>query len=135
LTRVTAFAAVGVLGFCIDGGLLTALVRSGSMNPYLARLVSFPIAVLVTWALNRKFAFSSFAESPKERAAEYGRYFSVQVVGAVANLVVYGLCLFSWPGLAAWPVIPLAIGAVAGLMVNFAGSKLWVFTPHRKSAR
>jgi putative flippase GtrA len=135
LKRFLAFTAIGAVGFCVDGGILTALVESGTMNPYSARLVSFPIAVLVTWALNRQFAFSSFAASTKARTAEYGRYFSVQAVGATANLLVYGLCLFLWPSLGTWPVVPLAIGAVVGLVINFAGSKLWVFGPHRKPAR
>jgi putative flippase GtrA len=129
LRRFAAFAAVGTVGFCVDAGVLTALVRYGGFNPYAARVASFGVAVVATWALNRRFTFDSGAASALERASEYGRYFSVQVAGASANLAVYSICLVMWPPLIHWLVVPLAAGSAVGLIINFLGAKLWVFRP------
>ena len=38
------------------------------------------------------------------------------------------------PRLAATPVVPLAIGAVLGALVNYAGSALWVFGAKRSGS-
>jgi putative flippase GtrA len=127
LRRFAAFVAVGTVGFCVDAGVLTALVSLGGVNPYAARIISFAVAVIATWALNRRFTFESDATSAKERASEYGRYFFIQVLGASANLIVYSICLLAWPQLISWLVVPLAFGSAVGLVINFVGSRLWVF--------
>lgn len=127
MRRFAAFVAVGTIGFFVDAGVLTALVHYRGANPYAARVLSFAVAVIATWALNRRFTFDSDASSAKERAAEYGRYFSVQSLGAVANLAVYSICLLMWPQLISWLIVPLAFGSAVGLVINFLGSKLWVF--------
>ncbi len=133
MRRFAAFVAVGTVGFAVDAGVLTALVRYGGANPYAARIASFAVAVVATWALNRRFTFESSADSATARASEYGRYFSVQVIGASANLVVYSICLMIWPQLIAWLVMPLAVGSAVGLIINFLGAKLWVFRPQVRS--
>jgi putative flippase GtrA len=125
--QAAAFVAVGAIGFCVDAGVLTAMVSTQTTGPYAGRLVSFPVAVFVTWLLNRSFVFESRAAMARTRATEYGRYFTVQVVGAAANLLVYGLALLIVPVLAEWPVVPLAAGAAVGLLINFTGSKRWAF--------
>lgn len=130
-----SFLAVGTLGFCIDAGVLTVLANGANMNPYAARLLSFPIAVLATWSLNRRFTFASSAQSRQERAFEYGRYFTVQVFGAGANLAIYSLCLLLWPQLVHWLVVPLAVGSAVGLFFNFIGSRRWAFSSPRSHPR
>lgn len=52
--------------------------------------------------------------------------------GAGANLAIYSLCLLLWPQLVRWLVVPLAAGSAVGLVFNFIGSRLWVFS-HPKS--
>ena len=134
MRRLAAFATVGTVGFCVDAGVLTALVRYGGANPYAARVMSFAVAVVATWAMNRRFTFESDADSAMERASEYGRYLSVQVVGASANLAVYSVCLLIWPQLTAWLFVPLAVGSAVGLVLNFFGAKLWVFRTQGRSS-
>jgi len=120
--------AVGLVGFAIEGFILTALVQYGEWSPYSGRLVSFTTASFATWVLNRRFTFSAAsASSLRSRASEYSRYIVVQVGGAASNLAVFVAVVWVRPELAAVPVVPLAIGAAAGLVVNFSGSKLWVF--------
>lgn len=126
--QILGFVIVGSIGFLIDAGVLTALSAGLAWSPFLARFVSFPVAVLGTWALNRRFVFGSLASSRSQVAREYSRYLGVQSIGAATNMVVYSLVLLAFPGLERWPVIALAFGSLAGLFVNFAGARLWVFS-------
>ncbi|MEO8303954.1 MAG: GtrA family protein [Betaproteobacteria bacterium] len=132
-TGLARFALVGCVGFALDAGILTALVSLG-FNVYASRAVSFTIAVLATWGLNRKWVFASGdGRQARGAGAEYLRYLLVQVVGALSNLGVFVAVLSIVPDLIRFPVIPLAIGAVAGFLVNFGGARFWVFA--RPAAR
>lgn len=112
----------------IDGAILTALVASAGWMPWEGRAVSFPVAVSVTWWLNRRMAFKGRGMS--DRRTEYAGYVGVQLLGAAINLAVFGLCLRAMPWLAKWPLIPLAIGAAVALVFNFVGAR---FTVYRRS--
>ena len=128
LSRVAKFAVVGGVGFAIDAAVLTLAVSELS-SVYTARALSFSCAVLVTWLLNRLFVFAP--DKRASLAAEYGRYLATQILGALTNLGVFVALIESIPHLAATPVVPLAIGAVLGALVNYTGSALWVFAAAR----
>lgn len=123
-TQALRYLVVGGIGFVVDAGILWLLVRAGA-NPWLARLVSFPAAVLVTWWLNRAWTFQSRAAS---RGREVSTYFLVQIFGALTNFAVYSAVLTVIPPTAGNAVLALAAGSAVGLIVNFAGAKLLVFT-------
>lgn len=127
MKRAAFYLLVGGIGFVVDAAVLTALVRLAAVDPYLARLLSFPPAVLVTWLLNRQWVFVSGARCAKTRGWEYGRYFLVQSAGALINLAVYMSCLALFPVLKPWPVVALAAGSAAALVFNYAGARFWVF--------
>ncbi len=128
MKRFLSFGIVGAIGFCVDAGVLTALVATDVAGPIAARFFSFPLAVFVTWLLNRAFVFGSRSKGP---LSEYARYFAVQVLGAATNLLVYLSALATFPALRAWPVVPLAAGAVVALFVNFHGARTWAFAAAR----
>ena len=118
------FLVVGAVGFAVDGGLVWLLVSSG-LNPFLTRCFSFPIAVIVTWRLNRAWTFPS---SPgASRRGHIMTYFAVQFMGAMANLAVYTLLLLRIETTALNALIAFGLGSMAGLFVNFEGSRRFVF--------
>ncbi len=122
------FLWVGGIGFLVDGSLLTLLSVYWGMNVYIARMISFFIATLVTWWLNRTYAFrATAAREAGGRTNEYMRYISVQIVGGLLNFGVFSWCLFLEPGWRAIPLLPLAAGSAVGLVWNFAGARLWTF--------
>ncbi|MEO8536319.1 MAG: GtrA family protein [Betaproteobacteria bacterium] len=128
--RLLRFALVGAVGFVVDAGVLTAMLGSVTPSVYAARAVSFSVAVLVTWLLNRRFVFG-----PTQRqhaGAEYLRYLVTQVIGALTNLAVFFTLVAAFPVLTGRPVVPLAAGAVLGAIVNYWGSTLWVFGAKRR---
>ena len=71
-----AFVVVGTVGFAFDATILAILVHGYGWGDYTARLVSFAVAVTVTWLLNRSFVFASARTI--SRRSEYARYLMVQ---------------------------------------------------------
>jgi putative flippase GtrA len=126
--QIGRFAAVGVLGFCVDGGILYALITTGR-GPYLARAISFPVAVSVTWYLNRNWTFV-VGNSGASKGKQYAGYFAVQITGALANYACYVAVLQFIEPTARVALLALAIGAMLGLIVNFLGARLLVFSAH-----
>jgi putative flippase GtrA len=122
--RITVFGGVGAIGFAVDAGMLQALFLMG-MAPLRARLISFPLAVTVTWLLNRRWTF-------RDRSAMGGRlgypiYLLGQALGALLNMGVFVVSIHLRPTMAMHPIVPLAVGAAAGLAFNYLWSSLLVF--------
>ena len=124
--QIGRFAVVGALGFCVDGGILYALITMGC-GPYLARAISFPLAVSVTWYLNRNWTFV-IGNSGASKGKQYAEYFAVQVAGALTNYACYVAVLQFIEPTARGALLALAIGAMLGLIVNFLGVRLLVFS-------
>ena len=76
------FGVVGAIGFMVDGGLLWLLVSIDG-NPFLARSLSFPAAVVTTCWLNRIWTFANATKSSPRR--QLNLYFALQLVGALTN--------------------------------------------------
>ncbi|HEY4881711.1 MAG TPA: GtrA family protein [Steroidobacteraceae bacterium] len=122
--RVLSFGAIGGIGFVVDAGILQALFALG-MLPLIARCISFPVAVTVTWLLNRRYTFRDRSHSGSD--ARYFLYVGGQIVGAFINVGVFVLTIRHWPGLALGPLIPMIAGSALALIFNFAWANLLVF--------
>ena len=127
--QIVGFAFVGGIGFLVDGGILTVASQVFGVNLYLSRALSFSVATLVTWLLNRSFVFAVATPLAEARGREYARYLAVQIAGALLNLGVFALLIALYPGLHSVPVVPLAVGALFGMVLNFLGARFWVFSP------
>lgn len=122
--RLFRFAVVGVLGFCVDGGLLTLLMISG-WDVLWARCCSFSLAVTITWFFNRLWTFNTRKQTGMKK--EYLAYFFIQFVGAGINLSLFFILLDTHPFFRSVPLIPLAAGAGVSLMFTFLVSRNIVF--------
>lgn len=118
------FGLVGAAGFTIDAVILHGLVHAG-LNYFSGRLVSFSIAVICTWLMNRSFTFRT--PSAHGTFKEAAIYIGVQCAGGAANIGVYTLAIALVPALKSWLLIPLAMGSAAGLCLTFIGSKHLAF--------
>ena len=116
------FCIVGALGFGIDAILLTGLVNQHGFDPFFARILSISAAMTFTWVLNRNFTFMT---DQKVSFSEWSRYGAVNMVGAAINYGVFCAVLIS--NVAISHVIAIAMGSIAGLVWNFAGSRMMVF--------
>ncbi|MFZ6645593.1 GtrA family protein [Undibacterium sp. TJN25] len=127
-TQVLSFAVVGGIGFLIDAGVLTLLSVHFGVNVYTARVVSFALASLGTWLLNRRHTFGQAGvDNAKAGSGEYLRYMSVQAAGAMINLGVFSALVVILPSLARYPVIPLAAGSGVAMFFNFFGARHWIY--------
>lgn len=123
--QASTFFLVGIVGFVIDGGVLTLLHTSFDFSPVSARFISFPIAVSSTWLLNRHFTFAR--QKHYHAGKEWLLYGLVNGSGALLNLGCFILLVRTWEGLATYPIIPLAMAASIAMLFNFTGSRLLVF--------
>jgi len=126
--RFIAFACIGSVGFLVDASILTTLITGYGWGLYSSRLISFGTAVTVTWYLNRRWTFAR--QMSPDRKKEYSRYIAVQTIGALLNFGIYSICITVIAALAAWPVIPLAVGSAVALVFNYLAAKKYVYTGH-----
>jgi len=119
------FGIVGVLGFIVDAGVLALCMNFLGMGPYSGRVVSFIVAVSVTWICNRHFTFK---DSPRASAHIQLIKFSVVCLGGFTfNYGTYAALIANIPLVATWPTLGVAAGSLAGMFFNFFASKKVVF--------
>lgn len=123
------FGAVGVAGLAVDVAVLYLLAPW--LGWYVARALSFVAAATTTWALNRRYTFTTrHAGTPLAR--EYLRYLLTMLGGAAVNYGVYVVTLHWLAG--PWaPALGVALGSCAGLALNFLSARHLVFRKQRGS--
>ena len=124
MLKLFLFAIVGTIGFAVDTFFLYLCKEAFGL--YIARLISFFMAVIVTWLLNRQLTFKK--EAAKEnKGKEFFSYFAFMLIGGVLNYMAYSVSIHFSPFISSYPVIAVAIGSICGLLVNFTTSLLFIF--------
>lgn len=125
MRQFVLFCVSGGLAFIVDAGLTQSWVSLVGLDPWTARALSFPVAVTCTWLFNRSITFRPNAALPWHR--EWLLYVSTQLSGLTVNLLTYAVIVWMSATAARWPVLAVAAGSVAGLLVNFFGAKRVAF--------
>ncbi|GLU31755.1 GtrA family protein [Trinickia caryophylli] len=125
LREFIRFGIAGGAGFVVDAGVLYICLWAG-LGYFSGRLVSFLCAVFCTWQINRRFTFVA-AGRRSSIWAEWWRYLAAMSAGGAVNYATYSAAVLALAGMRLLPLVSVALGSVAGLAVNFAGAKLWVF--------
>lgn len=127
--RFLRFGVVGVAGFLVDYG--SYLLFSSLMPFYLARLLSFAVAVCTTWLLNRSWTFQ---QNPSHHAwpMELLIYFLSMSLGGIFNLGTSLLLLNFMRQLPHLALLALAAGSIAGLLSNYLLSSKIIFNTRAK---
>jgi len=121
------FCCAGGLGFVVDFSVLKTIVHLG-LNPIGARLISFSVAVVVTWLVNRAWTFKAHpTRGLSGLVREFASYVAVQSVGFAANFSVYTAMVIGIPALEGRLLPPSIVGTLVGLLVNYLGAKHLVF--------
>lgn len=122
LRQIWRFGLVGVVGYLVNAGLVEAFVLN--MGPVRAQSLAFPAAVSVTWWLNRRFTFGASGHAPHH---EWLRYVLANALGWMVNNGAYLWMIFSVSLAYQHPAIAVAVGSLAGMILNFSTSRLLVF--------
>ena len=122
--QAVLFGLVGVVGFFVDAGVLTLL--KGWLGLYGGRAVSFFCAVAATWLLNCAFTFGGRA-SGHGPLKEMLIYLGLMMIGGAVNYLAYALLVAHSPLVAAFPVLGVAAGSLAGMTFNLLTSRFLLF--------
>lgn len=121
---------MGALGFLVDAILFVLANSFAGWPVHWSRTLSATSSITLTWSLNRRFTFRD--RQSDDLMAEYSRYVISQLVGLTLNLGVFAGCLALVPMLRSYPLIALAIGAAAALLVNFITASIYAFRGNAK---
>lgn len=126
--KLTRFYTSSFLRFCVVGfvgtvsNLLVFYLLSKFFNINIAAIGAFAFAVSQNYILNHSWSFKSRV-SGNPNIKGYFRYVFVNLFGLVLNLLVLNLLV----GLGFNALLAQAVGVVSGLLLNYAGSYLFVF--------
>jgi putative flippase GtrA len=127
--RFIRFSLIGIIGFVVDASTLSLCLWALQLGPYEGRLVSYLVAATTTWLFNRRF---TFADAAHDRApVQWSRFLAVNAIGGAVNYGTYAGLIATADLVANQPVLGVAAGSFAGLILNFTGSRLFVFRPLR----
>lgn len=128
--QLLAFGAVGLLAFAVDASVLHLAILA-AFGLHVGRLLSYLCAVTVSWEFNRRFTFRHTATPAT--VTNWLRFAISQLGGAVINLGCYFLLIHFSRTVAHFPVIGVAVGSVAGLVLNFGVATAYVFRGAHRS--
>jgi putative flippase GtrA len=123
------FSVGGVIGYIVDAGILQLLVSGFAWDRYTGRLISFLCAATATWLFNRRYTFIG----PRRHSlhGEWVRYIVAMSGGFACNFAAYSLLILWFDIDREFLPLAVAAGSFAGLGVNFAASRYWVYRrPH-----
>jgi putative flippase GtrA len=117
------FGVVGVVGFLVDTTTVYTLL--GTLGLYGAGVAGFVTAASGNWLLNRVWTFRGKGSGPAHR--QWAMFMVTNLGGFILNRGTYALLVTYVAAAARQPVIGIAAGAVAGMMLNFNLSRRLVF--------
>lgn len=123
--KILCFGVVGSIGFLVDAGILTVASTYFDLSLFISRLVSFSIAVTVTWYLNRKFTFANLGD--RGVVNEWVFYSILNGIGALINLSIFMWLVIQYDYLHEHLIVSLAIATVFSMAFNFLASHFVIF--------
>ena len=123
ISQFLRFGVVGTSGFLIDTAVVYGL--KGRLGLYGAGMVSYLVTASWAWALNRGWTFRGRGSGQAHH--QWARYLLMNLLGLVLNRGTYAALVAGVPICATQPVLAVAGGAVAGMMVNFTVMRQVVF--------
>jgi len=119
------FGLSGVAGYIVDASITVAL--KPHLGVYLARIPAFMAAATATWLINRNITFGKETSKHTSILKEYAHYLSLMLFGMAVNYGAYALSITLMPDIPHAVLICVAIGSLAGMVVNFFTSKKFIF--------
>lgn len=116
------FLLVGSIGLSTNVCIVYLVRELVGLVP--ARVISYIVAVTVTWGLNRFFTFRS--KDPK-RIRQWGRYISVYLFTGTIHILAFAFLVNQFLYFNQHPIWAILMIAATIALVNFSLSKKFVF--------
>lgn len=123
--RIIKFGFIGVIGFCVDSGVLLFGTKILNLDPYSARIISYLAAATTTWLGNRLLTFADRPKTPL--AKQWLLFLSLNAVGFAVNYTTYAVLVASFAYIYANPTWAVAAGSLAGMVLNYVASTRVIF--------
>ena len=124
IQKLAVFLFAGAIGFFTELLLIRILIVSFNLDPLTGRVFSFPIAVLITWYINRTYGYRILAPPT---IGELIRYFKTNIISQSANLSIFTYLTWTYPLFQQFPELALAIGTTISVILSFLLYNLFVF--------
>ena len=124
IQKLTVFLCAGAIGFFTELLLIRTLIIISNLDPLTGRAFSFPIAVLITWYINRTYGYRILAHPT---IGELSRYFQTNIISQSANLSIFAFLTWKYPLFQQLPELALAIGTSVSVILSFLLYNLFVF--------
>ena len=125
LKTIFLFLIAGIVGFTIEAVIIFFVTKYLMVNPFLARVLSFPVAVSSTWFINSKF---SFRQHSQPSIAKFYRYLNSTILAQLSNFFSYGLIIFYFPMIL--PIMALIFSSLLAMNISFFLYLRYVFNKH-----
>ncbi len=122
--QLLRFGTVGGLGFLWDAATVYALKPFVGLT--IAALAAYLVAATMNWMLNRLWTFRGCA-GEDGLFRQWLTFLGANLFGFAINRGVMFSLVWASPFCAAYPVLPLAAGSLAGMFANFGLSRRVVF--------
>jgi dolichol-phosphate mannosyltransferase len=127
LVKFIKFCLVGFSGMIIDTAVLIALVELLTLDPRVAAVFAFLVAVSWNFICNQQWTFSS-ANYSKNLRLRYLSFFTVSFIGLVIRISCMDIILRSTAlNKGRGYIIASVLGILAATVFNFFGSKFIAF--------
>ncbi|WP_298773607.1 GtrA family protein [uncultured Shewanella sp.] len=123
------FLLVGGSVFFIDMAIFIMLYQWEGIPAFKARLMAFFVATVLTWLGNRCFTFRHRIQLNKR--SQFSIALLISCLAAGVNLGVFYFLGEFLPATIIFAILSLAMGVLAGLVVNWCGST-WITYRHIK---
>ena len=114
LRQIFGFLIAGISGFLLEYAIIYYLVLIFEVNAIAPRFLSFPLAVLLTWYINRRLTFNK--QTPPN-LPELIRFIKSTALAQAANFLSYSIILINVTYVS--PLIALLIASIISINVSF----------------
>lgn len=119
------FAVVGALGTITNLSIFYIFVDKAKFNPTLISSIAFLVAVTQNYLLNHFWTFKNIVKEEKPSFKSYFKFVVTSLTGLAVNLSILNVLLYFF--VFKYKVFAQAAGIFAGFLINYIGSKFFVF--------
>lgn len=123
------FCIVGTLGMIIDIGFLNLLHKVFNLNVYFSATISFILAVINNFLLNRHWTFKGLKMKEKSPPRQFTFFVMVSIIGLGINLGIMWILIESFNLWYNWAKV---IAILIVTLWNFLANKFWTFREQRE---